>query len=320
MKIGDVYNLKAFQAFKDSGAAFKDSGFAGTVLARNLEAIDPTIFKKQFPELALIGSGIVVDNTGGYAEKIRSRRTRPVGTFRNAGDASDNKGKITIAGETQFINVIEREAESDWTDTQIKQAELEGINLPQEFIAAHNDIYMREIDEAGLVGINGNKGLFNYPGFASSAAAGDAASLTPAQLYEAIAELITDQATAVNNTVNYKAGLVLLPVSVMNIANKKILDSSGGYGIGSVMKALRENFPEIDFKDSFRGNNGFDGTVSSTVAISTSRESMLMRIPETLRIGEIVKLGSFHFHTDSKYRVAGIDVLEDSAGRILTGL
>ena len=290
------------------------------MLARNLEVIDPTIFKKQFPELALIGSGIAVDNTGGYAEKIRSRRTRPVGTFRNAGDTANNKGKITIAGETQYINVVEREAESDWSDTEIKQAELEGVNLPQEFIAAHNDIYMREIDEAGLVGINDNEGLFNYSGFVSSAAGGTAASLTAIQLYEAIAELVTDQATAVNNTVNYTAGLVLMPTSVMNIANKKILDSSGGYGIGSVLKALRENFPEIDFKDSFRGNNGFDGTVSSTVAVSTSRESMLMRIPETLRIGEVIKRGSFHYHTDSKYRVGGMDILEDSAGRILTGL
>ena len=86
------------------------------------------------------------------------------------------------------------------------------------------------------------------------------------------------------------------------------------------MKALQENFPEISFKDSFRANEGYSAGVSSTIAIATSRESMLMRIPETLRIGEIVKLGSFHFHTNSKYRVAGIDVLEDSAGRILTGL
>ena len=232
MKIGDVYNLEAFKAFKDSGAAFKDSGFSGTVLARNLEAIDPNIFKKQFPELALIGSGIVVDNTGGYAEKIRSRRTRPVGTFRNAGDSADNKGKITIAGETQFINVLEREAKSDWTDTQIKQAELEGINLPQEFISAHNDIYMREIDEAGLIGLNDNEGLLNYSGFQVDAAGGTAASLTGVQLYEAIAELITGQANAVNNTPNYRANTVMMPTTVMNIANKKLLNSSGGYGVG----------------------------------------------------------------------------------------
>jgi hypothetical protein len=62
------------------------------------------------------------------------------------------------------------------------------------------------------------------------------------------------------------------------------------------------------------------GGSSATVAYANSDEAMKMRIPLALTIGEIVKLGSFNFHVDSKYRIAGLDVLEDTAGRILTGL
>ena len=47
---------------------------------------------------------------------------------------------------------------------------------------------------------------------------------------------------------------------------------------------------------------------------------MIMRIPQPLTIGEIIKVGSFDFHVDSKYRIAGLDVLENTAGRLLTGL
>ena len=47
---------------------------------------------------------------------------------------------------------------------------------------------------------------------------------------------------------------------------------------------------------------------------------MKMRIPVPLTVGEIVKMSSFDFRVDSKYRIAGLDILEDSGGRILTGL
>jgi hypothetical protein len=47
---------------------------------------------------------------------------------------------------------------------------------------------------------------------------------------------------------------------------------------------------------------------------------MVMRIPQPLTIGEIVRRGSFNHAVDYKYRIAGLDVLEDSAARILTGL
>jgi hypothetical protein len=56
------------------------------------------------------------------------------------------------------------------------------------------------------------------------------------------------------------------------------------------------------------------------VAFSTSEESMQMRIPMPLTIGEIVKQRSFSYNVESMFRIAGLDILEQDSGVILTGL
>jgi len=49
MKIGNLYNLDKFKQFMDSGkrVGFTDA-YAGSVLARNLTAVDPQIFEKKY--------------------------------------------------------------------------------------------------------------------------------------------------------------------------------------------------------------------------------------------------------------------------------
>lgn len=319
MKLGNLYNLESFEAFCDSASrqrGFTDA-YAGTVLARNLTAIDPRIFEKKFPELALINSGIEADNSGGYARRIQSLRLQDVGGFTTSGDSADNKGKISLAGEDSFLKVVERESHSKWTNSEIREAELQNINLPQRYIQAHNSIYMREIDTIGLTGGIGNEGLLNYSGFDSdtSAAIG---TLTPEQMYSAIGDAITTQRNAVNNTPEYRGNRVVTSVAVLNKLQATILNTAGGSM--SVLAALRANFPDVEFISSFRANDAGAGGTSTTVVYSNNSEVMKMRIPQPLTIGEIIKLGSFDYQVDSKYRIAGLDVLEDTGGFILTGL
>lgn len=318
MKIGHLYNLDSFKSFQDSikTSGFADS-FAGSVLARNLTAIDPKIFEKKFPELAFINSGIQADNSGGYSKRIQSLRIQALGGFRTAGDASDNKGKISLAAEDNFIKVTEREAESKWSDSEIKEAELGGINLPQRYVQHHNSIYLREVDAIGLTGGDmGGTGLLNHPGFTATASGAAVGTLTGIQAYDAIAGLIIDQRNGVNNTPEYSANRVIMPVGVLNRLTVLILNTAAGSS--TVIKALQDNFPDVAFMSSFRAATV--GAGSAVVAYSNSDEAMKMRIPLALTVGEIIKLGSFSFHVDSKYRIAGLDVLENTAGRILTGL
>ena len=85
MKIGEIYNLDTFKQLcnSDNHRHFSDS-YTGTVLARNLTAINPKIFEKRFPELAFVNSGVTFDNTGGFAQRIQSLRLVALGGFTNA--------------------------------------------------------------------------------------------------------------------------------------------------------------------------------------------------------------------------------------------
>ena len=324
MKIGNLYNIDHFKKFLKSGSkpGFKDS-YAGVVLERNLTAIDPQIFEKQFPELAFISSGIDVDNTGGYAKRIQSLRLVSLGGFRTAGDDDNNKGKISLTAEDNFLKVVEREANSDWSDSNVKEAELQGINLVSKFIEAHNEIYLREVDLIGYVGQGAASGLglLNWSGFVSSASGSLISALSAQQQYDAIAGLLLDQRNAVNNTPAYAATAVDMPVRVLNVISKTILNTANGSA--SVLSALKANFPEVNFRGTFRADtiaNGGDLASSATVAYNPGNQAMKMRIPEPLTVGEIIKTGSFKHSVDSKYRIGGLDVLDDSAGRILTAL
>lgn len=322
MKIGNLYDLDSFerldQTMKSSGFA---DAYAGSVLARNLTAVDPQIFEKKYPDLSFVNSGIVADNTGGYARRIQSLRKREQGGFSTAGDVSGNKGKISLAGEDSTILVVEREAESDWSDSEVKEAALQNINLVSDYVTAHNRIYMREIDLIGYLGIPdkaATTGLLNYAGFTSGAATGAIGTLTAQQMYDDIADLINSQWNSVNNTPEYMADNVDMPIYVLNVLMVTILNTAAGPA--SVLNALKANFPGVNFRGTFRADDAGGAGVSHTVAYSTNGEAMKMRIPVPLTVGEIIKVGSFNFHMDSKYRIAGLDVLEDTAGYILTGL
>lgn len=317
MKLGNLYNLDSFQSFLDSGRkpGFADA-YAGTVLARNLTAISPRIMEKKFPELSFVNSGITADNSGGYARRIQSLRLQALGGFTSSTDTDNNKGKISLAGEDNYLKVLVREAMSKWSDDEIKEAELQNINLPSRYIETHNQIYMREIDTVGFVGVDGKEGLLNNSAFTSGAAAGAISTLSAAEMYAEISDLIEAQKNAVNNTPEYSADRVVMPVDVLNKLQSTILNSAASSA--SVLKALQDNYPGITFTATHRAASV--GGSSRTVAFSTNNESMIMRIPVPLTIGEIVKISSFDFQVDSKYRVAGLDVLEATAGYILTGL
>lgn len=322
MKIGQIYNIDQFKRFLDSGKAqgFQDAA-AGVVLARSLTAVDPKIFERKFPELSFINSGINVDNSGGFARRIQSLRVADQGGFSTAGDASGNKGKISLAGEDSFLKVVGRESHSIWSETEIKEAEMQNINLVSRYIEAHNKIYLRELDQIGYLGVPdtaGSEGLLTHSGFTSVAASGAIGTLTAQEMYDEIATLITEQRNAVNNTEGYAATRVDMPVFVLNTLQQTILNSAGGSS--TVLKALQDNFAGVTFSGTFRADNAGGAGVSHTVAYSNSEDAMKMRVPEPLTIGEIVKQSSFDFRVDSRYRIAGLDILENAAGRILTGL
>jgi hypothetical protein len=110
---------------------------------------------------------------------------------------------------------------------------------------------------------------------------------------------------------------VTMPTRVYEFISGTILNTAGTGE--SILEALQRNYPSITFSATNKAE--FTGTTTTaTVCYSANERAMVFRIPLALQIGEIVKPGSWKFRVDSRYRIAGLDVIENSAGEILTGL
>lgn len=327
MKMNHLFDLESLKKFSDEmpsviggvkfhdGRTFKDA-YAGTVLERNLTQVDPTVFEKKYPELTFFNLGISSDNSGGYAKRIQSLRVLEHGEFSVSGDRTSNKGKISISGEDNDILVIEKQAFAEWTDTDVQTASLQNYSLTGRLMSAIDKQYKREIDTIGFVGQGTNLGLLNNTDFASTGAGGAIGTLTPQDMYDEVCALIIDQHNAVSNTPEYMADTVVFPIDVLNTLQKTMLDTASTPA--SVLSALQFNFAGVSFTSSVRCNDVGGSSVSC--AIKASDDTMKFRLPAPLTVGEIIKKSSFNWMVDAKYRVAGLDILESTAGRLLTGL
>lgn len=340
----NLYNLGSFSKLKSFGDSreFKSRaaqafggklGFgdsAGVILARTLTHIDPNVLQVKFPSLTFL-NGMEVDNTGGVSAAITTLRERPQGGFATVGEIDSNKGKISLTGESSTIPVVFKQAHSEWSKLEIERAAMENRNLVANLISAHNQLYHQLIDEIGYLGLQSSdgsirsRGLLNNLGFDADAdASGTADTLSAADLYEIFADLITDQHSAVNNTPEYMANQLRMPVRVWNVLRAKRLPlgaEDNGLQTKNVLSALQADFPEVTFAythhaDSVRGASN----KSVVVAYSSARDVGVARIPRPLEIGDIVLQSSFDSRVDSTFGIAGYDLLEDAGGRYVRGL
>ena len=315
-----LYNVKSFED-KATFAKhnFKDAG--GIILARNLEHLSTEIFTQEYPELTFLMQGITVNNEGGYSDSIKKLKLAISGEFRESGTKTDTTGKITLSGEDDNIPVFSMEAESDWSEVELKKAELQNINLPGRFLEAHAEVYNRKIDSLGYLGqtrTNGSQkttGLLNYAGWDTDTAAVTAVAATGLELYQEIADLINRQRANVFNVPAYKASHVVMPNSVYNVCMSKFLNTAGTEM--SVLRALQANFPTITFGMTDKAEDV--GGTSVTVALSQNRRGMQFRLPVPLNVSSIDQRG-FKYYVESYFAIAGLDVIEDGAAATLTGL
>jgi len=319
-RVKSLYGVQSFDAAANYAKKnFKDAG--GIILARNLEHVSAEIFTQEFAGLTFLQQGIEVNNEGGYSTSIRKLKLRTEGGFRESGSGTNTTGKITLSGEDDSIPVFTMEGESDWSEIELKQAELENINLPSRFFEGHAELYNRKIDDIGYLGqvrTDGSQkttGLLNYSGFTSNSAVKTAAASTGEELFDEIAELITAQWAGVLNVDSYKADRVTMPASVYNICSTKILNSAGSEM--SVLRALQSNFPTVTFGLTTKSEDV--GGDSVTVAFSSNRRALQFRLPVPLNVSSVDQRG-FKYYVESYFGVAGLDVIEDDAAQILTGL
>jgi len=163
-RVKSLYGVASFDAATAYAKKhFTDAG--GIILARNLEHVSAEIFTQEFAGLTFLQQGIAVNNEGGYATSIRKLKLRTEGGFRESGSNTNATGKITLSGEDDSIPVFTMEGESDWSEIELKQAELENINLPSRFFEGHAELYNRKIDDLGFLGQVRTDGSQKPPAF-----------------------------------------------------------------------------------------------------------------------------------------------------------
>lgn len=314
-----LYGVQTFEDAATRAKSFKDAG--GIILARNLEHVSPEIFTQEFAGLTFLNSGIVVNNEGGYANSITKLKLAVQGGFKESGSNTNTTGKITLGGESDSMAVFTNEAESDWSEIELKQSELQNINLASRYFEGHAEVYNRDIDALGYIGklrSDGSvktPGLLNYTGFDSAAAAKKAEAMTGQELYDAIAGAIVAQWTGVLNQETYKGDRVVMPTRVMNKATSLILNSNGS--AATVLFALQANFPGVQFMATEKAEGA--GAASVLCVFSINRKAMQFRLPNPLQISSVDQRGH-KYYVESFYGVAGLDVIEDGAGYRLTGI
>lgn len=314
-----TFNLQSFEDRAAEARQFTDAG--GVILARNLEHISPEIFTQEYPGMMFLTRGIEVNNEGGYADAVKKIKLQIDGDFASSGNKTNGTGKITLSGQDDVITTFTIEGNSDWSEVELKKAEIGNVNLPSRFMDAHFERYNQTLDNLGYKGRYNSAGalitpgLLTYTGFDSDNAAAAASTLTGVELYQEIADLINRQWANVFNSETYKASNVDMPIGVYNQAMTQILNSAGSEM--SVLKALQVNFPTVNFGATFQAGDAGAGSV--TVAYTTNRRALQFRVPVPLQLSSVDQRG-FKYYIESFASLAGLDVIEDGAAAYLKGL
>jgi hypothetical protein len=317
-EVKSLYNTASFDSAVNKARSFADSG--GLLLAQQLQFISPEIFTQQYSGLTFLDQGFVVNNAGGSYTSIVKIKRRIEGDFVESGTATNTTGKITLAAESDTIPVFYLEAESAWSELELKQNETQNINLPNEFMAGHVEKYNRIIDQLGYLGqtrsdgTQKTNGLLNSP-WVTNVAVNSAVNLSGQDLYSHISDHINSQRSDVANIASFICTRYVMPTTVYNTALTKILNP--GFSNKTVLASLKENFPDITFGSSFKAEDVGGNTVC--VAFSVDRNAMQFRVPTPLNISNVYQLGT-KYYVSSYFGAAGLDVLENKSASILTGL
>ena len=311
-KLKNLYSLESFDRAIEQVKQMDTAG--GTILGRNLEYVTQEVFKQRVAGVTFLDSGIEIDNSGGWADAITKRKIGVNGGFRTEGDNSNTNGKISIKAESDTIPVIMREASSDWTEMQLKQSDLEGRNLVQDLIGGHDQLYKQEIDAIGYTGGAVGTGLLNYSGWSSDASAKLFSASTGLEMYNEVRDIINLQRSAVLNDPMYSCNSIILHPDTFNLLSGTPLNTAAGSD--SVLEAIKKNLGITKITLSHRAEIS---SVKRLVVYSTFREGMVMRIPQQLMVSPVDQKG-FHYYVESLFRIGGLDVAEDSAAYVLTGV
>ena len=306
LKAVALYDYNAVINASDKAVQVVD-GQNGAFVRENLVSLSRKIHQFIPNGVTFNQLGIMIDNTGGYANAIKSLRLSYDGDFEKSGTSTTTNGKITIGGDTNLIPVDGYEAESDYSVTELNQARLENRNLQAELFKAHQDKYLRKLDAL----VYGK--ITTYTGFTKEDSTKEWRAMTDEELSDTLRNLIIKQRNAVS--MGYEADVLVVPKDL-----KLRCESSDYKALGdlTIAEKLAKTLG-VKIVGSNRVGGAGTGGKDMAIAISSNEDSMVIRVPKRLGISPVDRRGN-KFYFEGSFRVAGLDILEDGAGYILDKL
>jgi len=306
MKATSIYDYNSI-ILASTAIAVMD-GQNGAFARESLISVSSKIHKFIPNDVTVFDLGISVDNTGGYANAIKSLRSNIEGDFRKNGTSSDTAGKISISGDSNLIEVDGYDAESDYTVAEQNQAVLENRNLHGELLKGHQTKYLRGIDESVFLTL-----IDNTNGFTRETSPTLVSAMTNEELSNTFHNLVIKQRNEVSTA--YECNVIAVPKAL-----KLRCDSSDYKAIGekTISQKLMDAFGVKLVASQHLKGEGAGGT-DAICAFNNSDESMVIRIPKKLGISPLDRRGN-RFYFEGSYRFAGLDILELGSGYVVEGL
>ena len=302
-----LYDYDSFAKAENEVANLKfNDAQQGAFVRESLIHAKTTLHWYQPPESTILDLGLNVDNTGGYANAIKSKRRTAQGSYKKQGGSIDeSKGVITLGGEESQLNVFGYSAESSYSLTESKQAQLEGENLYSSLLMAHQEKYIESIDEGGygvLIDVNN--------GFERVDSPTPADGLTDVELSNTLRNLVINQRNNLNS--QYHCDTIVMTPKLKLRCDSADYKPESGMSISSKLKQTLG----ITIKSSFRLTGVGAGGTDIVIALNTNPNALAIRIPMKFRTTPTWRTGDdFHFQTS--FRSGGVDILELSAGYVL---
>lgn len=292
----------------------------GMYLEMQLREILPDILNQVYPEMPFL-KFMPVDNSGALMQSIIQRAQSFEGRHVAKHETSNATGTLTVNRTAREQLVVEYEAGSSYSDTDLQRSILLNENIDNALIEAHNISYMTIIDQIGFLGVtiqDGSRvtdGLANYSGVISSLvniATSPFASATGLQIYNDIAFLYNEMIGQAGGAEELRPNTIVLPPQQYGIISAALMTGTSPVtGFLTVRQFIEQNLNVKIYASNRMKGQGTSST-DRLVMFNNDRRNMRFHLPQPLQFAP-VDIRGFKYDLQSKFRISGLGINRNNA-------
>lgn len=299
----------------------------GMYLEQQLREILPDILGEVYPEMPLLNF-MSVDNAGALSQSIIQRAQSFEGRHTAKHETATTTGVLTVNRTAREQLVLEYEAESNYSETDLQRGMLLNENIDSALIEAHSISYMTWIDQIGFEGIslpNGDRitdGLANFSNTIASlvnTAAQTFAAGTGLQTYNAISGLFNEMVGQAGGSAELRPNVIVMPPEQYSTISTQLMTGTSPVTGYVTVKEFIESQLGVKCYASNRMRSTGAGSTDRLVMLNNDRRNMRFHLPEPLRFAPI-NIRGFKYNLQSKFRIAGMGFNRNNAIGYLDGI